>query len=1057
MSSLPSVRIRIRAAPHSVRTDWLHLHVLSVLSVLEQVHTYRLGHAVVARSMQKWDGDGSLKVALTPERQTELLQEFVRATTPTPKKQLKRPRRTPAPAADSTQGSAFPFELANWVDEHDIAPEEGSSSPEDVMEDFSEEEEDKRAEIPPSFAALADLAGSAVSAASNILPAAAAASTAVTRKRKAQFPEDLLPAPTSTKAAASLPRTTAAALPRTARASPVPAPPTRELFSRPQRPMATRAPAAVAPPSKAVAALPRASRPLARISTVSLPSASQRTNECRVEANDSDQDEAEPEELPLSLQAIVPIVFREPLDECVPYHPRVRSHLDRYGIAVVQPAYRDQLSLVRELNSDLLQHQAYSRAYRMSLSCINDGSSDQVTDPSAPDVQATPPTADSVFAFLERVWAHMCDGRPLPRNLATENCLYLKDLSAVQDVRSPAVHPSFFPAFDQRLAALDEDPMDTSDSAASSPLRRVATTRFAVHPLYQNEFALHPHSLLRLSSQWIDGVNTAYAYLKHGFQFFNLHIEQLLMPFVHHQLCGESVWILIPNEERHKVDRLVQHMAHTQVEWRRRRKRCHKGAVVGDPEHARSLSRVLLYSKSLFPPLSLLEKHRIRYHRIRLKAGQVLIVHGGFAHYGFSTDAGETHSFACNIMTEQWLLTGGPDFVCGFFEWVLRLKDVPEDHLSKHLAALGMEVNQLANALNMCPPAYTCSLLGDLQTDLKQYVLAKLSPSDASSSSFSYSLTLEQAETAVSQLHRALALLHDARVREFLQRHYVDAHAQLCECSPQEASSSTADGESELPTLMRRMYSYMERSWPLISTSGDLLAEEMEATRARTQQLRNEQPEPSPQPAVSIGYGCTTAASWSKVLDFISSDAVQPSSLRLARHSRFLDIGSGIGQVVLHTQLAKQLSLCVGIEVVRQRHAASEDMLGQLRTKRLADKPLLGDLDSMLVDDRLDRVRFVHDAIDHRADLLVEATHVFMCDRVFHPDTHRFLLPRLCADRRRVVITCLPPNQIATLCDGFQGEPSPYVLVGQRPLTLAGSGQGLEAYIYVTTIWPTTT
>ena len=159
-------------------------------------------------------------------------------------------------------------------------------------------------------------------------------------------------------------------------------------------------------------------------------------------------------------------------------------------------------------------------------------------------------------------------------------------------------------------------------------------------------------------------------------------------------------------------------MAFTQVEWRRRRKQCHKGDDIGHPEHARVLSRVLRDSKSLFPPPSLLENHRICYH---LKAGQILIAHGGFAHYGFSTDAGETHSFACNIMTEQWLLSGGPEFVGGFFEWILQLHEIPEKQLSRHLAALGME-NQLVNALNLCPPAYTCSLLDDLRKALEKHV-----------------------------------------------------------------------------------------------------------------------------------------------------------------------------------------------------------------------------------------------------------------------------------------------------------------------------------------------
>src|SRR4051812_40919717 len=42
------------------------------------------------------------------------------------------------------------------------------------------------------------------------------------------------------------------------------------------------------------------------------------------------------------------------------------------------------------------------------------------------------------------------------------------------------------------------------------------------HPLYQDEIALHPGSLVRLSSISLAGVENAFAYLKRRFQFFNL-------------------------------------------------------------------------------------------------------------------------------------------------------------------------------------------------------------------------------------------------------------------------------------------------------------------------------------------------------------------------------------------------------------------------------------------------------------------------------------------------------------------------------------------------------
>jgi hypothetical protein len=122
-----------------------------------------------------------------------------------------------------------------------------------------------------------------------------------------------------------------------------------------------------------------------------------------------------------------------------------------------------------------------------------------------------------------------------------------------------------------------------------------------------------------------------------------------------------------------------------------------------------SLASILLYSKTLFPPLSLLKKYGIQHHTVTLRAGQVLIAHGGFAHYGFSTAAGETHSFASNFMTEQWLLTGGPEFVVDFFTWV---KEMQQRNVTlAQMEESGISANQMAIALNTWPAAYTCSLL----------------------------------------------------------------------------------------------------------------------------------------------------------------------------------------------------------------------------------------------------------------------------------------------------------------------------------------------------------
>jgi hypothetical protein len=392
----------------------------------------------------------------------------------------------------------------------------------------------------------------------------------------------------------------------------------------------------------------------------------------------------------------------------------------------------------------------------MTLGCFNDGSRRAYGKPKPPplqnDVYPSPSlSADEVFAFLEAQWSHMVQASSRPASeravdlpqppAAATDCLYLKDLSVEHPVRhrraaaATATVPSFFPKWDQKLSEEQEQrnalaaaaSLCGTEAAAPSALDGdvemkdvdIPAKKHAYPALFMDAYADHSASLLRLTNDRCDGVHNAYAYLKFGFQFFNLHIEQWLLPFVHHQLSGESTWILVPHAERHKLAVVVQQMAHV--------RRMYLSAGEDDegdlPSHS-LVAPVFLYSKSLLPPLSLLDEHGIQYHRIQLRGGQVLVAHGGFAHFGFNTGAGETHAFACNIMSEEWLTSGGPQFVVHFFEWMLDLSDLEPAQLDAGLLAHGLDAGDLQNALNTCPPAYSCSLLRALCTDLRLYLAA---------------------------------------------------------------------------------------------------------------------------------------------------------------------------------------------------------------------------------------------------------------------------------------------------------------------------------------------
>jgi len=141
----------------------------------------------------------------------------------------------------------------------------------------------------------------------------------------------------------------------------------------------------------------------------------------------------------------------------------------------------------------------------------------------------------------------------------------------------------------------------------------------------------------------------------------------MLFPFVHHQLEGETSWIVIPYRELSKLYDLAAEMY---------------GLLYGvtadseaKAEECALMGRALLYSKQLFPPLSLLQKQNIHFHTITLRAGQVLTAGGCDAHFGFSTCAGQTVSVATNTATSRWLQHGLP-FVRDHFQWLLQLEQL---------------------------------------------------------------------------------------------------------------------------------------------------------------------------------------------------------------------------------------------------------------------------------------------------------------------------------------------------------------------------------------------
>ena len=451
------------------------------------------------------------------------------------------------------------------------------------------------------------------------------------------------------------------------------------------------------------------------------------------------------------------VCFGRALTHLLPFDPVVRAHLLAHGAVIVLPSRGDRSSL--RFDPDARDAQSYAPTSCMTLGCINTGGSFVVTmpQPVAPNSSQPQPQVcrslhpaaidlQQVQRFLDADWAALLtptkeSPRPAPP-AALANRLYTKDVSEAHD--RPR---GFFPLQHKLLRGIltDTTPSKPKHKAAASAAsaQRLAwlaqhfqrldelkkskpgAADFFTHALHMDELQLHRESLSLLSALRLDGAEGYYLYEKLGFQFFNLHIEQMLFTFIHHQLEGESLWFLIPFGQLPKLYTLAADMYRvlyrvtpdsltlTHEEFER---------------HCLVMGRALLYSKQLWPPLSLLNKHGISYRVLVLSKDDILTADGDCAHFGFSTRPGQTISVASNIATSRWLQRGLP-FLVDYFTWMGELERILQQHHAGWLQLpppLGPpSIHQLKSplelatkAVNLCPINFACSFVRGLYADM---------------------------------------------------------------------------------------------------------------------------------------------------------------------------------------------------------------------------------------------------------------------------------------------------------------------------------------------------
>jgi hypothetical protein len=318
--------------------------------------------------------------------------------------------------------------------------------------------------------------------------------------------------------------------------------------------------------------------------------------------------------------------------------------------------------------------------------------------------------------------------------------------------------------------------------------------RFILHSLYPHESVLQRTRLDNLSHIPFEGVQSSYVYIKENFQFFNLHIEQMLFSFNHHQLEGESLWIIVPFDQ---LDKLYEVGAELY-------EKLYKPKGLSEAQLL-TLGRALVLSKQIFLSPNLLRRHKIRFTEKRLRAGEILSAHGGCAHFGFSTTSGKTISVASNSCTDQWLKQG-LEYLIDHFKFVEELRQLwciqrtpsypkgrkraPRSRKGKTVPSFFLgkpprvqyrdqlkDVYQLLHkAVNNCPLIFVCAFLRGLYADL--CLLLQVDGRERAVCSYP-NVKAEEIVDFIEQIKQVLKLVHGKKLHEFLKEMDDD-----CSCSP---------------------------------------------------------------------------------------------------------------------------------------------------------------------------------------------------------------------------------------------------------------------------------
>ena len=276
--------------------------------------------------------------------------------------------------------------------------------------------------------------------------------------------------------------------------------------------------------------------------------------------------------------------------------------------------------------------------------------------------------------------------------------------------------------------------------------------------LVQDDYRYHDRSFWHLISpeRCLSGVYESLIFHKVGPTFFPLHDEQLSMHFTHHQLQGESFWIILALDQRKKIEAMVMSLLQKETEA------CD---AEGTSKFKKAMAMIHYHGKGLMPSLELLDEHRIKHHCVLLRQGEVITGRG--PHFGMSVGQATTTSLATNQLDHLWLLGGGLDRCERALHWLDTLATASEEQFDAWMEAYHISPDTLTKALNQHPPDFFCAVLEALAADPDEDVDLK------KHSKVLEKVVDEDGKTVSERCQAMLDILHSERVTSFLQRRWV--------------------------------------------------------------------------------------------------------------------------------------------------------------------------------------------------------------------------------------------------------------------------------------------